>query len=138
MKIEADFSQISHEFQHLEDGEYQVTIEKIEEGETRDSKLPTVTVVSRINDPNHPDRENFPVYDRITLRTKKGEPNRIGLGHLKAYAIATLGEEQANSPEGIDTDEMIGAACILVIKQRSYKQDGEDRLTNDVKKVLPA
>lgn len=144
MRINADFTKISSSFQPLEDGEYVCTISEIEEGETKENKLPQLKFTLSVNDPNHPDKENFPLFDYIVLQTKKGQPNRIGLGQLKAYAEAVLGVEAANNPEGLDPDELKNGTVMAVVKQRSYtkkNQDGSDSteqaVTNEIVKILP-
>lgn len=143
-KIAADFTKISSSFQALEDGEYQCVITDIEEGETKTSKLPQVIVSLEVNDPNHPQHTGHVLKEYIVLVQKNGKPNRIGLGQLKAYAEAVLGQDAANNPEGIDTDELKNGSVLAVVKQRSYdkkndagEETGEQGVTNDIAKVLP-
>lgn len=143
-RIEADFTKISSSFQALEDGEYQCNVSTIEQVETRENKLPMLKITLSVMDPNHPDKENHPLFDNIVLVTNKGQPNRIGLGQLKAYAEAILGVDAANSPEGIDTDELKNGTILAVVKQRSYNKknadgtdSGEQQVTNEIVKVLP-
>ena len=143
-KIAADFTKISSSFGALEDGEYQAVITNIEESETKTNKLPQVVITLEINDPNHPQLSGRQLKEYIVLMTNKGEPNRIGLGQLKGYAEAVLGQDAANNPEGIDTDELKNGSVIAVVKQRSYNkknqdgtESGEQGVTNDIVKVLP-
>lgn len=143
MRIEADFTKISSSFQPLEDGEYQCVVTEIEEKESKEAKLPMLALTLSVNDPNHPDKENHPLYDYIVLMTKKGQPNRVGLGQVKAYAEAILGVDAANNPEGIDVDELKNGMVLAVVKQRSYTKKGENEtadetsITNEIVKILP-
>lgn len=137
--ISGDFSKISSEFQPLDDGDYLFMIEDVIEGKTRNSQLPQIEIKMKCVDPQHPDKEGYPLTDFITLETKKGGANRVGLGQLKAYFEATVGEEAANNPSGLDTDELKGSTVRLILKKRSYKPEGgEERFVNDVSKVLSA
>lgn len=142
-RIAADFTKISSSFQALEDGEYQCVITEIEETESKEAKLPMIKLTLSVNDPNHPDKENHPLFDYIVLMTKKGMPNRIGLGQLKAYAEAVLGTDAANNPEGIDTDDLKNGTVLAVVKQRSFtKKDTttgteETSVSNEIVKILP-
>lgn len=144
MRIDADFSKISSSFQALEDGEYQCAITDIEESETKTSKLPQVVFMLEVNDPNKPEHTGHVLKDYIVLVQKNGKPNRIGLGQVKAYAEAILGTDSANSPEGIDVEELKNGTVLAVVKQRSYDKKneggeatGEQGVTNDIVKILP-
>lgn len=144
MRITADFTQISSSFQALEDGEYQCQITEIEEGETKANKLPQVLIKSEVKDPNHADKDGHVLYDYIVLVQKNGKPNKIGLGQIKAYAEAVLGNDAANNPEGIDLDDLKNGTFLAVVKQRSYTPKVEEgqpaadqRITNEIVKVLP-
>lgn len=144
MRIEADFTKISSQFGALEDGEYQCVLKDIEEGETKENKLPQVTFIYEVNDPNKPDFSGRELRQFITLKTKKQEPNKIGLGQIKAVAEAVLGNDAANSPEGIDLEDLKNSTVMLVVKQRSYDKKGADGtatgeqgVTNEIVKVLP-
>lgn len=144
MRIETDFTKISSQTGALEAGEYQCVLTDIEEGETKENKLPQVIFTFEVNDPNHPIHTGHPVRQYITLKTKKNEPNKMGLGQIKAVAEAVLGDEAANNPEGIDLDDLKNGSVMLVIGIRSYNkknQDGSDSgeqgTTNEIVKVLP-
>jgi hypothetical protein len=144
MRIETDFTKISSSTGALEDGEYQAFVSDIEEGETKTSKLPQVIFTLEVNDPNHPTHTGHQLKDYIVLQTKKGQPNKIGLGQIKGYAEAILGQDAANNPDGIDLDELKNGTVLLIIKQRSYNKkneagedSGEQGVTNDIEKVLP-
>ena len=143
-KITADFTKISSSFQALEDGEYVCAITDIEESETKENKLPQVIFTLEVNDPNHPTHTGHVLKDYIVLVQKNGKPNRIGLGQIKAYGEAVLGSDAANSPEGIDTDDLKNGSVMAVVKQRSYNrknqdgsESGEQGITNEIAKVLP-
>lgn len=143
-KISADFTKISSQLGALEDGEYQCVITDIEEGETKTNKLPQIIITLEVNDPAKSEHNGHQLKEYIVLTQTNGKPNRIGLGTLKGYAEAVLGNDAANNPEGIDTDELKNGAVIAVVKQRSYnKKDqagaetGEQGLTNEIAKVLP-
>lgn len=144
MRIDADFTKISSSFQALEDGEYQCAVTDIEESETKENKLPQLIFTLEVNDPNHSAHTGHVLKDYIVLVQKNGKPNRIGLGQVKAYAEAILGEDAANNPEGIDIDELKNGTVLAVVKQRSYdkkNQDGtasgEQGVTNEIVKILP-
>ena len=143
MRIEADFTKISSSFQPLEDGEYQCVVSELEETESKEAKLPMLKITLAVNDPNHPDKENHPLFDYIVLMTKKGQPNRVGLGQVKAYAEAILGVDAANNPDGIDPAEFKDGTVMVVVKQRSFtKKDlatgaEETSITNEIVKILP-
>lgn len=144
MRIEADFTKISSSFAALEAGEYQAVLTEIEEGETKENKLPQVIFTFEVNDPNHPTHTGHVVKQYIVLQTKKNQPNKIGLGQIKAVAEAVLGQEAANSPEGIDLEDLKNGTVLLVLGQRSYNkknQDGSDSgeqgVTNEINKILP-
>jgi hypothetical protein len=144
VRIDADFTKISSSFQALEDGEYQCAVTEIEEKETRENKLPMLALTLSVQDPNHPDQEGHPLYDYIVLMTKKGQPNRVGLGQIKAYAEAIIGVDAANNPEGIDVDDLKNGTVLAVVKQRSYNKknedgsdSGEQQVTNEIVKILP-
>lgn len=143
-RIAADFTKISSSFQALEDGEYQCVIADVEEGETKENKLPQVILTLEVNDQNHPAHTGHVLKDYLVLVQKNGKPNRIGLGQLKAYAEATIGTEAANNPEGIDTDDLRNGTVLAVVKQRSYDKknpdgspSGEQGMTNEIAKILP-
>ena len=133
-RIQEDFSAISSSFEPLPAGDYRVRVTKIEEGETRDNKLPQVTIELTVLEGA---LEKRTMTDFVTLKTNKGEKNKIGLGRIKAYAEAILGEERANDTSGIDTDELNGGECIIVVKDDTYEQDGVQKHTTKIKKVLP-
>lgn len=141
-RIQEDFTKIASSYEPLPDGDYEVTIEGIEETETQENKLPMYTFTLKVDDPRHPELEGYTLFDRAVTRTNKGQLNRAGLGRIKAYAEATLGEEAANSPEGIDPEEMINSKCVVVVKQRGWeKKDSngnviDSGMSNDIKKVL--
>lgn len=144
MRIETDFSKISSQFGAVEPGEYQSVLTEIEESETKENKLPQVVFTFEINDPNHPTHTGHPIKSYIVLQTKKGQPNKIGLGQIKAVAEAVLGEDAANSPSGIDLEELKNGTVMLVLGVRSYNkknQDGTDSgeqgTTNEILKILP-
>lgn len=140
-RIEGDFSKISSSFEPFPDGEFRFRVDDVVMGETQQSKLPQVQIKSVCIDPQHPELEGKPFTEFVVLKTKDGKPNTVGMGRVKAYAEAILGEEAANNPNGIDTDEFKGGEVILSLKTRSYVPDGaapgtEPRISNEVKKVL--
>lgn len=141
-RIQADFSQISSSFEPVPDGDYLCVIKEMSEKTTKENQLPMIAVTLEVDDPNHPDQQGRLLFDNLVLVQKDGKPNRIGLGQLKAYAEATLGEEAANSPEGIDTEPMVGSQVIASVKLRSWTKgeppNQETGQSNEVKKILSA
>lgn len=134
-RIEADFSTVSTSFDPLPAADYQCTVTGIEEKAAR-SGLPMLVVTLTVEDPAHPEHNGRLLFDNIVLKTSKGEVNKIALGQIKSYAEAILGEEAANSPSGIDTDELLHGTVVAVVSQRSYEDNGETKLSNDIKKIL--
>lgn len=142
-RIQADFSQISSSFDPLPDGDYECVVKEMTDEITKENKLPMVKVTLEVDDAKHPEAAGRQLFDNLVLQQKDGKPNKVGLGQLKAYAEATLGEEAANSPEGIETEPMVNSRVIAVVKLRSWeKKDGagnvlESGTSNDIKKILP-
>lgn len=135
MKIEADFTQISTEFTPIpaSDQPYSFVLEEIEEGETKETKLPQLIFKSKVTAGEHKDR----VYqDFVVLKQKDGKANNIGLGRVKAYAEAILGKETANGSE-LNTDDLKGGAFLGLIKDDSYEKNGETKKTTRLVKILP-
>lgn len=133
-KLEADFGKISHEYQAIPDADYRVTIDEIKETETRENKLPQLEFHLKVAEGEYEGRK---LTDFVILKQNDGKVNEIGLGRVKAYAIAVLGEEAANG-SAIDTDELRGGSCIVVVKSRTYeKKDKSQGTSQDIKKVLP-
>lgn len=139
--IQHDFTQISSSMEPLPDGEYECVVKEIDgNAVSKESSLPMVKVTLEVDDPKFPDYSGRLIFDQFTLQTKEGKPNKVGLGQLKAYAEATLGDEAANSSEGIDTDAMAGSKVLAVIKLRSWSREvngiTETGTSNNVKKIL--
>ena len=139
-RIEGDFSTISSSFEPFPDGEFRFRIEDVESGETQKNKLPQLQIKMVCVD-DRPEFDGKPYTHFIVLKQNDGKVNRVGLGQVKAYAEALLGEEAANSPDGIDPDEFKGGEVLLSLKTRSYVPEGsapgtEPKISNDVKKVM--
>ena len=133
-RITEDFSEISSSFEPLPEGDYRAEITEITEGETKENKLPMLTVQLTVTEGPHAKRV---MSDFVTLKTNKGEKNSIGLGRIKAYAEAILGAEKANDKAGIDTDELLHGTCIIVVKSEPYEKNGVQVMSSKIKKVLP-
>lgn len=135
-KLEADFSQISSSFENLPEGEHRAQIEEIEETTTKENSLPALNFRLKVTEGEAEGKLGF---DFVTLKKKDGKRNDIGYGRVKAYAEAILGEEKANDPSGIDTDELKGGTCIIVVKHESYTtKDNTQGTRAKIAKVLPA
>lgn len=142
MLIEADFSNIAIGFPLLPAGDYRCVIDEIKSDATADGKPQVVFELSIIEG----EFKGQKVFDRLTMRTNKGEVNKISYGRIKEFGIATLGEEAANSTNGIDTEAMKGSTVIVVVTQESYdKKDkttgaltGEKGTSNKIARVLAA
>lgn len=142
-KITADFSTINENasFDALPAGEYRGVLAKPVHGTTKKSGLPQVQFEIDVLEPA--EFAGRKLFDFVTLQTNKGQPNAIGLGRVKAYAIAALGEDAANNPDGIDTDDLEGANVSLDVGIRSYDSENADgtktsKTTNEIKKVWAA
>lgn len=118
MKIQADFSAISHEFVPIPPGDVVCVVDQVEEGTKNDK--PQVHIVSKVKDPSKPELEGREVHEFLVLTTNDGKPNKIALGRIKAYAIAILGEEAANSKEGIDPMDLKGGTVGLTLEEGTY------------------
>lgn len=135
-RINEDFSKISSSFEPLPDGDYRFQLDEIEEQEASEGKNPALIFKSTVTEGEHKDRQ---FWDYVYLVTNDGKKNKIGLGRVKAYAEAILGQEAANNPEGFDTDELKSGTFLGIIKARTYEaKDGSGQKTSaDLKKVLP-
>lgn len=135
MKLEADFTKISTEFESLPEGDYNVVVDDIEEGESGDNKLPQLVFMLEVTDGDYAGRK---IRDYVTLKTNKGARNDIGYGRVKAYAQAILGDDAGNG-ENIDTDDLKKGSCTIVVKEETYKDKkagGEEKKASRIKKVL--
>lgn len=135
MKLEADFTKISTEFEQLPDGEYIVVVDDIEEGESSENKLPQLNIALEVTEGEYEGRK---ITDFVTLRTTKGKRNDIGFGRIKAYQEAIHGLGSADSGD-IDTDELKKGTVLIVVKQEPYvdKKTKETKVGARIKKVLP-
>lgn len=133
MKIQEDFSKIAMDFEPLPADSYKVRIAEIEEGETQENKLPKLNFKLEVTEGEY---EGRIIFDSVVLKQKDGAVNKIGLGRVRAYTAATLGDEAAAGGE-IDTDELKGNTCEVVVTQRKWEADGKSGVQNEVKKVLP-
>lgn len=132
-KLPTSLADVSTKSVPLDEGTYMCEIDEVEVTESK-SKLPMVVVTYKITEGDSAGRK---VTDYMVLETKKHEPNEPGLRSLKRLIVAALGEDRANA-EDFDTDELQGQAVTCVIKQESYEEDGEDMISNKIKKVLAA
>lgn len=128
-RIQADFSQISHEFKQMTNDDYICVIENVEEGKTKGtggkSIKDQVHITVKVKDPSKPDFEDRELQEWLVLQKDDGQPNKISLGRIKMYAIAALGEAAANSPEGIDPLELKGATVLVTTKLENWVQKDE-------------
>lgn len=147
-KIPGNFAEVQtfQGFDPLPEGVYRARVEKVVEKPSSTNK-PMVEIEMVVTDsPADQQHIGKKIFDRIVLQKNDGSPSDIGFGQLKAYAVATVGEERANSAEGLDTDEWINGEVLVELAQRSYKrkvknaagQDEEkDAIGNEVKRILP-
>lgn len=138
MKLEADFSKISTDFEPVPTDTYRVKVTKIEAKETQENKLPSLNIELEIISGDFSGRKLF---DFVTLKQKDGKRNDVGYGRVRAYTIAILGEE-AGAAGAIDTDALLNGSCDAVVTIETYtkkpeKGGGEGR-QNRISKVLPA
>ena len=136
--LDADFSKISTDFEPVPADVYRSKIVKIESVETKENKLPALNIELEIMAGDFAGRKLF---DFVTLKQKDGKRNDVGYGRIKAYAIAILGEEAANSG-AIDTDALVGGSCDCVVEVEKYakkaEKGGGEGTRNKVAKILPA
>ena len=132
MKVQADFTKISTEYEGLPEGEYVTRIESIKEGTSRGSNLPQLEYELVVTEG---EKEGRKMTDFVTLKTNKGDRNDIGLGRMKAYHEAVHG--QGSATDELDTDDVLGALVRIVVKDESYKKDGETKTGKKIKHVLP-
>lgn len=130
----ADLTNVSTQNQPVADGTYPAKIVDTEFDVTNPAK-PQVVITSEIDDPESPDHGRK-VWDRLYLKKNNGEDNPIAYRQLKRYFEAALGEEAGNQSDP-DTDDLKNTTVLLVIKQRQYEKDGEERISADVKNILP-
>lgn len=131
--LKANFAGISTEFVDLNEGDYRVKINEIESGNTKENNLPQLIFkLEVISGP----QEGKKINDFVTLVQKDSKINEIGYGRVKAYAIACLGEE-AGSGEEIDTDQLRGGTCLIVVQKKTRKDKPNDPPRSQVTKVLP-
>ena len=137
-KLEANFSEISMDFEPLPNGSYRVKILDIKEGETKENKLPSLSFELEVTEGEFAGRKLF---DFVTLQQKDGAINKIGYGRVRAFAQAVLGEEAA-AGSSIDTDELKGNICEVVVEINTYEKDaskgGGQGKNNKITKVLKA
>lgn len=138
MRLEADFSKISTDFEPVPAGAYRVKILSLEEAESKENKLPGLNFELEVTEGEHAKRKLF---DSVWLKQKDGKPNNIGLGRIKAYAAAILGEEAANGG-AIDTDSFAGSIVEVVVEVETYtkppEKGGGEGKRNKIAKVLKA
>jgi hypothetical protein len=144
MKIDADFSTISSNTDRLEPGTYRFVVKSAAPEEPDSSKphdptkqIPFTIVSEVVNGP----RAGYEMSDRIYLKKKDGGPNKMGLGRVKAYAEATLGEAAAND-KNFDTDQLIGNAFDGNVVHEPYTDSSTTPPTQKfavkIGKILPA
>jgi hypothetical protein len=133
-KLPSSLADVSTKVVPMEEGTYSAVIDEVELTKSK-SKLDMVVVTYKIVD--HEIYAKREIKDYFVLETKEHEPNESGLRNLKRLIVATVGEDRANDEE-FDTDELEGQQVTLVVKQESYEADGEEGVSNRVKKVLPA
>lgn len=135
-KLVADFTKISSSFENWPEGDYRVRVKDVEEGKTKTNK-PQITVILECTEGDKAGQE---IRDFLTMTKDDGKPNNVSLGRIKAYAEAILGDEAANNPEGIDTDDFKGGDCIILVKHKKDTRPGagENDMQMKIDKVLAA
>lgn len=135
-KIAGDFSEIAIGGEQLPDGDYRFRLTEIEEQAPQANKNTAIIFKSEVTEGPLAKRQ---FWDFVYLVKNDDTPNSLGLGRIKAYAAAILGDEKANDKEGIDTDELKGGEFLGVIKARTYEaRDGSgEKVSADLKRVLP-
>jgi Protein of unknown function (DUF669) len=120
--IEADFTKIVAGSEPLPDADYLVQIEKIEDKPTDDGK-PGILISMEVKEGEYEGRY---VFENLVFKQNDGKPNKISLGRLKEYGEAVLGKETANSPKGINTDDLVKGMCKVhvVIEGYDYEKNG--------------
>jgi hypothetical protein len=134
-KIGASMADIKTTFDPLPEGEYPATIKAVEQKKSRTGKDMIVITYELTADAG--DNKGRQLFDNITLQKDNGERNEAGLRGFKRIVENLLGEERA-SDDDFDTDELLSVPCVLFVKQESYEDAGETKISNRVKKVLAA
>lgn len=143
MQLQADFSKISTDFEPLPAGVYRVKIEEQEDGQSKENKYPQINFGLVVQEGEFKGRKLF---DSVTLqmkdkKTQQVVANTFGLGRIKAYAIAILGEEAGNS-NAIDTDAFKGSIVDVVVSIETYtktpEKGGGEGKRNKIDRVVKA
>lgn len=139
-KIAASMADISTDFKPIEPGLFNFSIEKVEEVE-KNAELVGYRVHSKIDSGSVPEMVGRVFRDYISIVTKKGEINEVGLSSLKRYFEVTFGKEEVAgwSDDDYDTDYLIGRQWAGQLDISSYTPDGETepRKNNKVKRMDP-
>jgi hypothetical protein len=129
---------ISTDFKPVEAGLYNFTIEKVEEVK-KNNELVGYRVHSKIDSGSVQEMVGRVFRDYISIVTKKGEINEIGLASLKRYFEVTFGKETVSewTDDDYDTDYLVGRQWSGQLEVSSYTPDGETepRKNNKVKRM---
>lgn len=135
-KLEANFSEISMDFEPIPADTYRVKILDVKDIESKD-KNPGLSFELEVSEGEFAGRK---VFDNVYLKQKDGGINKVSYGRVRAYANAGLGEEAA-AGNSIDTDELKGLIVQVVITKETYEKSpekgGGQGTKNAVSKVLP-
>lgn len=125
-KVNASLADVQTEFVAVAKGDYEMKVFEIDESGNQGDN-PVVIIKSKVDEPSS-DEFGKPVWDRIYLRTKKGEPNRYSLAQIKKYFQAICGDERANADD-LEYEELLNGRFRGVIDNESY----EDKKTGQKK-----
>lgn len=133
---DVNWSKISTEYEQLPEGDYNVVIDEIEEGVTKENKLPQLSFKLIVLDG---EKEGKKHTDYVTLKQNDGKTNEIGLGRVKAYYEAVHGKDTLADGEEMDTESLVKGTVTVVIKQKPQTGPKAEpgKMRSDVVKVLP-
>lgn len=145
--INADFSKISSNADPLKPGTYRFRLNAIIDQENdpewksnpqNQGKSPALIFQHEVTEG---DRAGTEMSDFVYVTSKEGKPIKRGLGRIKAYAEAIQGVDRANSPTGINTDELPQGEFIGIMEEESYTDNKTvpptQKKTMRLVKILP-
>lgn len=133
---DTNWTAISKEFEDLPEGDYNVVIDEIVEGTTKENQLPSLEFKLLVTDGEKEGRRKS---DFVTLLQKDGKRNDIGYGRVRAYYEAVHGEGTLADGEEMDTDSLLKGSCTIVIKHKADTGPKAEpgKMRANVAKILP-
>jgi len=119
-RIEANFAEISENIGPLPSAPYRCVIKEITNDKVGQPPKDRINIKMEVDDPSKPEFAGRELYDRIILQKNDGQPNKMSYGKIKQYAIATLGKEAAQDPNGYDTDAFLNGTVVANVVLENY------------------